>query len=94
MVADDVDDRTVGPTGVVQVGQAVAEAGAEMEQGGGGPAGDARVPVGGAGGHALEEGQYRPHRRDVVEGGHEVHLRGTRVHEAGVDTVVDQGVDQ
>ena len=35
VVADDVDDRAVGPPGVVEVGQTVAQSGAEVEQRGG-----------------------------------------------------------
>ncbi len=59
MVADDVDDGTPCPAGVVQVGQAVAQPGAEVEQGGRRPAGDPGVAVGRAGGHTLEEWRGR-----------------------------------
>ena len=61
MVADDVDDRAVGPPGVVEVGQPVAEPGPEVEQRGRRPTGHPGVPVGGAGGHPLEQGQDAAH---------------------------------
>ena len=85
VVADDVDDRGVGAPRVVQVGEAVAEPGPEVQQRRGRAAGHPRVPVGRAGGHALEEAEHAAHLGHVVEGGHEVHLGGARVHEADVD---------
>ena len=94
VVADDVDHRRVGPAGVVQVGQAVAEAGAEVQQHRGRAAGHAGVAVGRAGGDALEQGEHAAHLRHVVERGDEVHLRGAGVHEADVDPGVDEGADQ
>src|SRR3712207_7649396 len=49
--------------GVVQVGEAVREAGAEVQQRGRGAPGDAAEAVGGAGRHALEEGEDAAHGR-------------------------------
>src|SRR6202044_1426810 len=49
------------------------------------------VAVGGAGGHAFEKGQDPVHLGHVVQGGHEVHLRGARIAEADVDTRTHQG---
>jgi hypothetical protein len=94
VVADDVDHRRVALAGVVQVGQAVAEAGAEVQQGGGRLVGHAGVAVGGAGGHALEQGEHAAHLAHVVERGHEVHLGGAGVHEADVDAGVDERADE
>ena len=75
LVADDVDDRCGGAACVVQVGQAVGEAGAAMQQCRGRFAGHAGVAVGGAGHHALEQAQDAVHAGNPVERGDEVHLR-------------------
>jgi hypothetical protein len=69
----------------VEVGEAVAEAGAEVQQHRGGLVGHAGVAVGGTGGHALEQPEDAPHLGHVVERGDEVHLGGAGVHEAHVD---------
>jgi hypothetical protein len=90
VLAHDVDQRHPRLAGVVQVGQAVAQAAAQVQQGGGGPVGHAGVAVGRAGGHALEQGQHGAHRRRGVQRGDEVHLRGAGVGEAGVDAGVEQ----
>ena len=94
VVADDVDDRYVGAAGVVQVGDAVAEPGTEVQQRRRRPVGHAGVAVGGAGDDALEQPEHGPHLGDVVERGDEVHLRGARVREADVDARVDERADQ
>jgi hypothetical protein len=83
--ADDDDHRGPGPAGVVQVGQAVGQARSEVQEHGGGLAGDPGVPVGGAGGDAFEQRQHPAHRRHRIQRADEVHLRGARVHEAHVD---------
>jgi hypothetical protein len=94
VVADDVDHRGVGTTGIVQVGEAVAEAGAQVQQGAGRLAGDAGIAVGRAGGDALEEPEHRPHAGHVIQRGHEVHLGSARVGEAHLDAGIDQRADQ
>ena len=94
VVTDDVDHRRVAPSGVVEVGPAVAEAGAEVEQRGRRLAGDAGVAVGRAGDHPLEQAQHAAHLGHVVEGGDEVHLRGAGVGEADVDPAGDEGADE
>ena len=94
MVADDVDDRAPGPSGVVQVGQAVAQPRAEVEQSGRRPAGHPGKAVGRAGGDTLEGGQDTVHVGDPVEGSDEVHLGGARVHEAVVDPVRHERTDE
>ena len=94
VVADDVDDRGVRAARVVQVGDAVAEPGPEVQQRGGGPVGHAGVAVGGAGDDALEQAEHRAHLGHGVERGDEVHLRRARVGEADVDAGVDEGADQ
>ncbi len=94
MVADEVDDRDVRATRVVQVRDAVAEPGPEVEQRARGLVGHACVAVGRAGDDALEEAEHRAHPRDVVERGDEVHLGGARVREADLDVGVDERLDQ
>ena len=94
LVADDVDHRGVGTAGVVQVGEAVGEAGAAMEQGGGRAAGHAGVAVGGAGDDAFEQAEDAAHAGDAVERGDEVHFRCAGVGEARIDPVGEQGVHQ
>ena len=59
VVAHDVDHRCPGPPGVVQVGQPVAQSGAEVQQGRGRSPGHPGVAVGGTGRHSLEERQDR-----------------------------------
>ena len=69
VAAHDDQHRTPGPARVVQVGQAVGQAGPQVQQHRGGPSGDAGVAVGGAGRHALEQGQHAAHLRHRVQGG-------------------------
>lgn len=56
--------------------------------------GHAGIAIGRTGGHALEEGEHTAHVRNGVQCGHEMHLRGTGVGKAHVNTTIDQGVDQ
>ena len=90
VVAHDVDERRAGPPCIVQVGQPVAEARPEMQQGRRRPAGDPPVAVGGTGDDALEEAEDAAHGRHVVQRGHEVHLGGPRVGEADVNAGIDE----
>ena len=92
--ADDDHHRGPGPAGVVQVGQAVGQAGAEVQQHRGGFPGDPRVPVGGAGGDALEQREHPAHLGHRVQRADEVHLRRARVHEAYVDARAGQAGHQ
>ncbi len=96
VIADHVDDRRVGATGVVQVGNAVGEARAEVGQGHGRLAGDASVTVGGAGTHALEQRQYgfERQRRVLCNGRHQGNLGGSRVGKAVFDSAGSSGLDQ
>jgi hypothetical protein len=57
VVPDDVDDRAAGPAGVVQIGQAVGQAGAEMQESGSRPPEHPPVSIRGSGGHPFEETQ-------------------------------------
>ena len=92
--ADDAQQRRVGAAGVVQVRQAVAQAGPEVQQHGGRTAGDPRVAVRRAGGDAFEQREHATHPRHRVQRVHEVHLGRAGVHEADLDTGVHQAGDQ
>jgi hypothetical protein len=94
VVADDVHDRHLAFAGVVQVGQAVAQAAAQVQERGGGLVGHARIAIGRTGGHALEQGQHGAHLRLAVQRGHEVHLAGAGVGEADIDAGIDQRFHQ
>ena len=94
VVAHDVDHGRPRPTSVVQVGHAVAEPRAEVQQGGCRSAAHPGIAVGRAGDDTLEQAEDAAHLGHVVEGGHEVHLRGARVGEADVDTGIDEGADE
>ena len=91
VVAHDVEHRAVGATGVVQVRPAVGEPRTQVQERRGGSARDPGVPVGGAGGHPLEEAQYPADRGERVELCDEVHLRRAGVGEADRDVVGRQG---
>ena len=82
------------PARVVQVGEAVGEAGAEVQQRRGRLAGHARVAIGGAGHHALEQAEHAAHPGDRVERRDEMHLRRAGVGEADIDAPAGQGMDQ
>ena len=72
----------------------VAEAGAEVQERAGRLVGHPGVAVGRTGGAPLEQAQDAPHGLDLVERGHEVHLRRAGVGEADVDAGVDEGLDE
>jgi hypothetical protein len=84
MLADDIDDPRVCLLCIVQIGQPIGEAGAEMQQGGGRPSEHAVIAVGGTGHHALKQAQDTAHAGHLVQCGDEVHFRGARVGEADI----------
>jgi hypothetical protein len=55
VVADDNHHRHPGAARIVQVGKAVTQSGAQVQEHRGRPIGDARVTVGCAGGHTFEK---------------------------------------
>ncbi len=85
VVADHVQERRARASRVVEVGDAVGEAGAEVEQRHRRAIGEARVAVGRARAHAFEEREHGAHARDAVERRDERHLGGARIGEADVD---------
>ena len=94
MLADDVDDAGMRLLGVVQVGKAVGETGAEMQQRRGRRALHAEIAVGRPGHHALEQAEHAAHALDAIERCDEMHLGGAGIGEADVDPARDQGPHQ
>ena len=94
VITDDVDHRHLALARVMQIGQAIAQSAAQVQQRGRRLVGHARIAVGRTGGHTLEQGQHRTHARLAVEGGNEVHLAGAGVGETDLDAGIGQGPDQ
>jgi hypothetical protein len=90
VVADHVDDRRERAPGVVQVGQAVGEPGAGVQQRARRAVGHARIAVGGAGDDPFGQPEHAAQARLAVERGDEVHLRRARVGEAVVHPLREQ----
>ena len=91
VVADDVDERRPAAPGVVQVGDAVREPRAEVNQGQRRLARHPAVTVGGAGGDALELRQHAANAGDLVERGDEMDLGRAGIRETDLDAGVGGG---
>ena len=74
VVTDDRHDRCVTATRIVQVGEAVAETRAEVQEHGCRRLTHAGVPVGRACRRTFEEREHTAHLGHRVEGGDKVHL--------------------
>ena len=94
MVSHHVEEGSARPARVVEVGEAIALPGTEMQQDCGRAIGDAPVAISRSCRHALEEGKDATHGWDVVEGGDEVHLGGSRVGEADINAASDERGEQ
>ena len=90
VVADDVDDGSKGAFGVVQVGQAVGESRAQVQQGGGGFVGHSAIAVSGAGDDPFKQPQYGPHAGNLVDCRNQLHLGGAGIGKANLDAGIDQ----
>ena len=90
VVADDVDDRRRRAARVVQIGEPVGEAGAEMQERRGRLSGDAAVAVGGAGGDALEQAQHAAQARVGIERADQMHFGSAGIGETNLHAAVDQ----
>ena len=86
MLADHVQQRRSRTACVVQVGTGVGQPGAQVQQREGRSPRHARVAVGGAAAHALEEAEDGTQTRSAVEGGHQRQLGGAGIGEADVDS--------
>ena len=84
VLAHDIDDAGPGLLGVVQVGKAVGEAGAEMEEGRGGLARNTEIPVRRARGDGLMQREDGAHGGRLVQRGDEMHLRRAGIGETDV----------
>ena len=94
MIANNIDHGGIAPAGIMQIGQTIAGAGAEMQQGAGRLARHARIAIGRARSDPFEQAEHRLHPLDPVERGHHVHFRGARIGETGVDALVDQSAHE
>ena len=90
VLADDIDDAGIGLFGVVQIGEAVGEAGTEMQQRRGGLAGHPEIAVGRPRDDAFEQPEHAADALDAIERSHEMHLRRAGIGEADVDVACDQ----
>jgi hypothetical protein len=85
--AHDVHDGRARLAGIVEVGESVGEARPEVQERGGGTAGQAGVTVGRSRTNAFVQAEHTAHFRHAVQGSDALHLTGAWVHEANVDTV-------
>ena len=92
VVPHHVDDRSPGPPGVVEIGQAIGETGPRVEQRRGGFGRHPAVAVGGPGHDTFGKAQDAAHLRPAIERGDEMHLRGARIGETDVDAVGQQSI--
>src|SRR5438552_17748448 len=94
MLANDIDDARCGLLGIVQIGDAVAETRAEMQQGAGRRALHSVVAVGSAGHDTFEQSKNTAHAVDPVERRDKMHFRRSGIGETDIDTAADQGPHQ
>jgi hypothetical protein len=94
VLADQVDDRRERAPRVVQVGEAVGEARAEMEEGERRLFGDAGIAVGGTGADVLVQREDRPHAGHGIERVDQRHLGGARIGEADLEAERCRCLDQ
>jgi hypothetical protein len=94
VVANDVDKGGLGTAGIMQVGNAIAQARAKMQQGSGGATCHASITISRARANALKQAENGPHLWHVVYGGHKVHFGCAGVGKTDVDTPVSEGLDE
>ena len=92
MIAHDIDHGRARALGVMQVGQAIAQARPQVQQRGGGLVGHARITVGGAGHDTFEQAQHAAHVRLAIQRRHKVHLGRARIGKADVHIVGKKGI--
>lgn len=94
VVADHVEQRGRGAARVVQIGDAVAETGAQVHEGHGRSAAHTPETVGGAGTHTLEQTQHRAKRRCAIDALHQVHLGRAGIGEAHLHAGRHEPIDE
>ena len=90
VVAHEIDHARMRALGVVEVGKTVAHARPEMKQGRGRLARHAGIAISRTGANTLEEPQDRSHAADAVKARNQMHFRGPRIAETGLNTEIDQ----
>ena len=93
VLADEVDDRHLGPARVMQIRETVGETGAEMQQGARRLFSHPRIAVGRSGHDAFEEAQYAANFRCAVQRGNNVNFRCAWVGKTSVDGSSNQGAN-
>src|SRR5262249_369111 len=79
---------------IVQVGESIPQAGAEMQKSRCRPVCHAVVAIGRASRDAFKEAQYAAHTLDPIEGRHEMHLGRSWIREADVHPTSQEGADE
>ena len=74
VLPDEIDDWHLGTLRIVQVRDAIAEAGAEVKQRASGFLRHTRVAVGGSRCYALEEAEHAPYLADLVKRADDVYF--------------------
>ncbi|MNP34048.1 hypothetical protein D3C76_1273180 [compost metagenome] len=86
VITDDVDDRGVGATRVVQVGNAIGKAWPQVSQGHRRLAGNPAIAVRSTGAHPFEQGQHRFEGWRTGHGCHQGNFSRSGIGEAVFDT--------
>ncbi len=90
VVAYEVDDRSSCSSRVVQIGDAISKASAQVQQRCCGPARHAAKTVSGSRANTLKQAENSSHFGHGVDGVHEVHFGRTRIREANIDTALGE----
>ncbi len=85
VLTHNVDDWRSRAPRVVEIRQAVGESRSQMQQRRRRDSGHARVAIRRSGRNPFEQAGHGPHPRNPIERSNEVHLRGARIGEAGID---------
>jgi hypothetical protein len=76
VLANDIDYSGLSLAGIMQVRDAVAKTGGQVQQRGGRLVSNAKVAVSRPSNHSFEQSQYRTHTANLVERVDEMHLGG------------------
>ena len=85
VLPDQVDDWHLRPACIVQIGEAIAQARSEMKQRARRFLNHARISIGGACDHALEETENATHFLNLIERGDDMDFRCTWIRKADLD---------
>jgi hypothetical protein len=94
VVSDDVDHRRRRLVGIVDIGEPIGHAGAEVQEGRRRVARHPGVAVGRTSDDTLEKTQHTAHPIDPVERGDKMHFRRAGIGETHIDPAPDQGPHQ